>query len=394
MNGVTIYIYLLYGAFFAFAMLLYTKSYILRGNEQTLPITSKKFAKMVLIPFLVFVFISFIVFTVFRGGGVGTDYYSYKSFFDSASRVSLSDYIKIQMAIGGEPLYSMVSFAIKRLTNNFLMFLFIINSVIFLTQVTLFSKIKGFVVPFVFYLMLLFPLIFESFNIIRSCLAVFIAICGYVYLDKKNYFAAFLVFLAATMVHYTALFCLVVWAMCIVCDRKEFRLKRFVFLVLLTTTLLSMLIPHLVDIILAIKPAYAYHLKIGGGVSLKSMFFYFIVFIISLFYSKRLIAHNPLNRIMIITLGTILITIPLQTMMALVARMNLYAQVALFFLVCEIFSVVKLTRKNLFPTMCVLLTIILLSLGWFYSHITSVAVDYGIGNYKNMLFDFLLEAVL
>jgi hypothetical protein len=394
MDGMTFLIYLFYGAFFTFAMLLYTRSYILRGSGQTLPVASKKSAQTALLPFLALLFVSFVIFTVFRDGGVGIDYYSYKAFFDSAARATLSDYIKIQMAIGGEPLYSTVSFAVKRLTNNFLIFLFIINTVIFLTQATLFSKTKGFLVPFAFYLILFFPLIFESFNILRSCLAALIAIWGYIYLDKKNYFAAFLVFLAATMVHYTALFCFVVWAMCIICDKKNFRIKRFLFLIFLVTTVLFILISRLVDMVLIIKPVYSYHLEAGGGVAVKSMAFYVVVFIISLFYSKKLIAHNPLNRIMIIALGSILITIPLQTMMALVARMNLYAQCAVFFLVCEIFSTVKLTRRNLFPTMCVFLMIILLSLGWFYSHVTAVAVDYGIGNYKNMLFDsFFGEAL-
>lgn len=394
MNGITFLIYLLYGAFFAFAMLLYTKSYIPRESEQALPILYKKSAKTALLPFLAFVFISFIIFTVFRDGSVGIDYYAYKGFFDSAADISLSDYIKIQMAIGGEPLYSTISFAVKRLTNNFLVFLFIINSVIFLTQATLFSKTKGFVAPLVFYLILFFPLIFESFNILRSCLAAIVAIWGYVYLDKKKYGAAFLVFSAAALVHYTALFCFVAWVMCIICDRKVFRLKRVVLLALSATTILFVLIPRLTDIILAIKPVYSYHLEDGGGVSIKSMAFYIVVFVISLFHSKKLIAHNRLNRIMIIVLGSVLITIPLQTMMALIARMNLYAQIAVFFLVCEIFSVVKLTRKNWFPNICVLSVIIFLSLGWFYSHITSVAVDYGIDNYKNTLFDSLLGAAL
>jgi len=394
MNGITFLIYLFYGAFFTFAMLLYTRSYILRVNEQTLPVASKKSAQAALLPFFALLFISFVIFTVFRDGGVGIDYYSYKAFFDSAAGVSLLDYIKLQMAIGGEPLYSTVSFAVKRLTNNFLIFLFIINSVIFLTQATLFSKTKGFLTPFAFYLILFFPLIFESFNILRSCLAALIAIWGYAYLDKKNYSAAFLVFLSATLVHYTALFCFVVWAMCVICDRKVFRLKRFLFLVFLTTAVLFLFIPRLADMVLMIKPVYSYHLETGGGVSIKSMFFYIVVFVISLFYSKKLIAHNSLNRIMIIALGSVLITIPLQTMMSLVARMNLYAQCAVFFLVCEIFSVVKLTRRNLFPAMCVFLMIILLSLGWFYSHVTAVAVDYGINNYKNMLFDSLFGAGL
>jgi len=393
MNGMTFFVYLLYGALFASAMLLYTKSYIPWRSEQTHRIVYKKSAKTALLPFLAFVFISFVVFTVFRDGSVGMDYYSYKAFFNSAAGMGLSDYIKIQMAIGGEPLYSTVSFALQRLTNNFLVFLFIINSVIFLTQATLFSRTKGFVAPFAFYLILFFPIIFESFNILRSCLAAIIVIWGYVYLNEKKRLAAFWVFSAAALVHYTALYCFVVWAMCIICDRKVFRLKRFVFLVLLATAILSLLVPHLTNIILAIKPVYSYHLEAGGGVSIKSMAFYIIVFIVSLFYSKKLIAHNPLNRIMIIALGSVLITIPLQTMMALIARMNLYAQIAVFFLVCEMFSIVKLTRKNWFPTMCVLLVIISLSLGWFYSHITAVAVDYGIDNYKNMLFDSLFGAV-
>lgn len=386
MNAETFFIYMFYGAFFAFSLLLYSKSYVFRGNGQLSSSVEKISAKTTLLPFLFFVFISFIIFTVFRDESVGADYGSYEIFFHSAAGNKLSEYIVFQMAIGGEPLYSLVSYIIYSITDNFLVFLFIINLTIFLTQIKLFSKTKNFWLSFVIYLILFFPMIFESFNIMRNCLAAFIAIWGYAYLDKKKYFAAVLAFFAATLVHYTAMFCFTVWVMSLVCNGKVFRLKRLFLLVFVGTIATYLLLPRLIDIILAIKPVYSYHVESGGGLAIKSLSIYVVVFAVSLIYSKKLIAHNPFNKIMIIVLGCALIIAPLQLLVNLIARMMLFSQIALFFLVYEIFSVVKITRKNLFPAVGALALIALLSLGWFYSHVKNIPKDYGIDNYKSMLF--------
>jgi len=385
MSAEAFFIYMSYGVFFAFTLLLYSKSYILRGNKQLALGGEKISAKTILFPLLFIVFISFIIFTIFRDGSVGTDYYNYKNIFDSAAGVSWSDYFSSVTARGTEPLYALLCYVVNKYSNNFIVLLLIIYAFTFYTQVKLFSKTKNVFISLVTYIILFYPIILDSFNITRNCFACFISILGYIHLDEKKYFSAFLVFLCATLIHYTALFCFMVWITYIICNRKKMNVKRLFLLTLFGTAATIILIPILINIMVSINPIYAMKLE-DGGISVRTMLFCIIVFIVSLIYSKKMIAHNRFNSVMIVVLGMLIVTIPIQMKVELIARMSLFANVAIFFLVCEIFSVVKITRKNLIFAPCALAVITLLSLGWFYIHVTSFAKDYRITDYKNMLF--------
>jgi hypothetical protein len=376
-----------YGVFFAFALLLYSKPYLLWGHKQIVLLSGKKISSnVILLPFLFFVFISFIIFTVFRDSSVGYDYGGYMKYFNLAEGRTFFDYITYMSTMYGiEPLYSMLSYIVYKYIGDFLLLLFIIYTVTFFSQIKLLSRVKNLSLSLGIYLILFYPIILESFNITRNCFAVFIAIFGYIYLDKKKYFMALLFFVIATLIHYTASFCLLVWIMYIISNKEEFCLKKIIFLTSFGIFITIILSRFITDIVLTISPNKLGHLD-GNGVSIKIMSFYVIVFIISLVYSKRLIAHNRFNRVMIVVLGAIITTIPLQAVLELINRMVYFSYVAMFFIICEIFSVVKITRKNLMPVICMFVIVIILSLGWFYTHVTDVFIQYGITSYKNMLF--------
>jgi hypothetical protein len=374
-----------YGAFFAFAMLLNAKPRLLPESGHIGVSGDRISAKTALLPFLCCVFVSFAVFTVFRDESVGTDYYSYKiRCFDNAAGAALADYMLSVTSAGFEPLFALFSYLIKNAGGNFLVFLFIFYVIVFLTQVTLFSKVNGFFIPLVLYLILVFPMILDSFSMMRNSLAAFIAIWGYVYLSKKKYFAALSVFLAAALIHYTAMFCFSVWLMCLFCDRKRFHIRRAVILVVLGATLCYALLPALIKAALFLNPLYIYKFE-DQGISIKTMFFYVAVFTASVVYSRKFITDNPVNRVMLIAVGCAIATIPLQGAVELISRMLLFSHIPLFFLIAGLFSV-KITRNNVIPMVCVLSLIMLLSLARFYVRVTSIAVDYGINNYGNMLF--------
>ena len=235
------------------------------------------------------------------------------------------------------------------------------------------------------YLIVLYPLIFESFNATRNILAAFIAIWGYVNLSEKKYITAFLVFLTATLVHYSAAFCFIVWFMCIICNKKELQLKTLLAVIVIGVVSMQIFISFVGEIISSARPYLSSALNDSSGFSLTTTFFYSVVFITSIIFSKKIIHQNPFNKIMIIALGASFVIIPLQFFLPIAGRMLLYAQVPLFFLISGIFSL-KLTKRNFFPIFCISAVIVLSILGKFYSSIMKNAVDFGIDNYQNMLF--------
>jgi len=385
MNIKTFLFYMCYGIFYTLIMLLNAKPNILYGNQNFLIKENRKLSiKTLCFPFLFFLFISFILFTVFRNENVGTDYNSYKSrCFDYAEGISLSDYLLDMLKMGFEPLFALISYIIKKAGLDFLVFLFIIYFIIFLSQITLFSNVKGFFIPFIFFIILVFPMILESFNIMRNSLAAFISIWGYIYLSKKRYLLAFVIFLISIFIHYSAIFCFMVWIMNILCNKEKFYLERMLFLIALGIILCYLLLPFFIKIMLIYNPIYENNL-IKNGVSIKTMIFYIIVFIISIIYSNKLLKDNTINKVMLIAVGCALITIPLQSVMTISGRMLLFSHIPLFFLISGLFSI-KITRKNMELTYCFLFLLLLLSLGWFYIHMTSISKDYGIDNYSNIL---------
>jgi hypothetical protein len=340
--------------------------------------------KTAYVPLLVFLFFSFIIFTAFRfidvGGIGGMDAFGYKRDFENADE-SLIRFLIYQSK---EPVYSLFVWFVRRFTQNFTFLLILYYTVIFIIQIKILSNIKITSIISFTYFAICFILILTSFNLMRNILSLFVGYLSYNYLDGKKYFRAFLAITIATLIHFSAVICYPVWLLCFLCDKKQFRLKRSIFYFLLAFIGLFLMKSLVPNFMLLINKTYSIYFS-NEKVAINTFVSRFYIILLVLLRWNSLIKHNKMNRIMFIVVLINFLVLPLQTIVSIMYRMLLMADIAIFYLISELMVVCSLTKRSHLLHLCIRFSLIGYLIIYIFIFITKNMPSYGLGHYSNVL---------
>jgi hypothetical protein len=341
-------------------------------------------SKTAYVPYLIPLFFLFIVFTVFRlienNGIGGMDAFVYKMRFENAD----GPLIQSLILQSNEPLYGLLVWIVRNITSEFRCFLIIFYTIIFFIQIKLLSKINITGIVILAYLSIFFTSILLSFCLMRNVLSIFFALLAYIYLDKKDYKVSFLVITMAVLIHFSAVICYPVWVACYFFDKNKIKLRKifsFFLFILLLCFFLRLILP---TIFIMIDAKYAVYLN-STGLASSTFISRFFILLLAVWKWKKLIYHNQMNRIMFVVLLFNFLVLPLQAVLPIVYRMLSMADPAVFFLICELFAVCTLTKKNYVVNLFIRLSLIGYLLLNIFMFVSKSMPSYGLEYYSNIL---------
>jgi hypothetical protein len=330
----------------------------------------------------------FILFTVFRDFQVGADTLAYKRRFENADNIP---YLKSLKNQGNEPGYGTLVWIVRALTPDFRILLFICFSFIFISQLSLIKKIQfSFFTAFV-YFVFVFTLILQSLCLLRNILAVCIALYAFFFLVNKKYFSALVLTLIAVTFHFSAAICLPVYFMSRFFAKKYFSVKKIIYFTIFAFLAILILSFIIKQIITAHFGRYAHYVVgasnyVGTGLTINTFLFYFLIAVLCILKWNKLVKHNEHNQIMFAVLMTGFLILPLELIVSAFYRMLFFIQPAAFFLISEVFSVSKITRKTMFLNLLIRCTLLLAMFYYLYSFFAKIFSAYGLTHYSNILF--------
>jgi len=382
-------IYSVFGIIFSLIICFFNRPQLIFKNKKSSDynlISQYAFSpKTAYFPLIVFLFIVFIIFTVFReidGGGIGgMDAIKYKLSFENATQ----SLIQSLFTQGFEPIYGLFVWIIRKISSDFRLFLFIYYTIVFFLQIKILSNVKITWLSIISYFAICYILIILSFCLMRNILALFLAWLAYIYLDEKKYKKSFLWITIAVLVHYSAIICYPVWIICLLSDKKYFSLKKvfvYWFVLFIFLFLLRSIIPY---IILLINDKYVVYLN-KYNMAINTFIGRSYIILLTMWKLNELIKRNPINRIMFVVLLVNLLIIPLQSIMPMMYRMLIFAEPAIFFIIPELIYIYSLKKNNYHINILIRLSLIFYLIWNIISFIRKSIASYGLDNYSNILF--------
>lgn len=165
----------------------------------------------------------------------GTDAYSYvydflnSSYNDILYRGFFDNLIELRIT---EPLFMLLTIFVRSLTDNYHLYFLVCYTIIAYSICKYIFHYYNSQSCFVS-LVLAFSFILYSFNILRGSLAVSLCLLGFVFFDKKKWLKGLLLIISASLIHYTALCCLLIFILWYSFEKDiiKFERKDLIFII-------------------------------------------------------------------------------------------------------------------------------------------------------------------
>jgi hypothetical protein len=325
------------------------------------------------------VFIIFLTFIKIDVGVGGNDAIVYKLRFENAN-IPLFQSLKLQ---GNEYGYGFLIWVLRRVSSNYKIVLFTIFSVTFCSIIYFVKHIKWTIYTVLSYSMILI-LVLSGICLIRNILSVSIGMLIYIMLYEKKYIKSFIFAALAVSVHSSAIILFPLIIMCVLLDNQKLSMKRLSVYMMLNVGLIVVLMIVASRFVGATK--YSIY-SADEGVALATYLMYIVVLFLGFYRYKNLVASNPFNRTLLISLTTGLFCLVLQLKYSIAYRMLLFYQPIMFALVpglMEEYNIFSFRKNGAY---------FLINLGLFaylililYKFLTAGAISYGLYPYINTFF--------
>jgi len=384
-------IYAIFGMLFSLVICGFLKPQFVFSRRRCYNLTPTFYlsSKTAYFPWIVFLFFAFIIFAVFReidfGGIGGNDTIHFQRHFENAY-LPLTQFLHYQQF---EPLYGLFVWLIRQISSDFRFFLTIYYLIIFAIQVKILSKIKITKITIITYFSICFILILISFSMMRGILALFLTWFAYTSLNDKKYIKSLAWITVATLIHFAAAICYPVWLLCYLSDRKRFSLKRALIYWCFLFGLTFFLGRFVPNFLFFIDTRFYFYFDEDFNIGFNTFIGRSYLILLVIFRFNVLMQHNQMNRIMFIVLLSNLLVLPLQIVLPIMYRMLLMADLAVFFLIPELFHAYQIRQKEYkeyFFSIAVHLSLFFYLFWGVFGFIRRTMIEYGLDNYSNILF--------
>lgn len=233
--------------------------------------------------------------------GVGTDtlYYFDAAFMYSQNSDSLLQLFKVSDI---EPLYNVVNFIISRFTDNINAVYFVLQLIIMIfAYLTCYDNRKKISLPMSY---LIFMLLYynRSLNMCRQTIAIVIFLYAIKYIKEKKFFKYLLFILIAVGFHKTALFCLPIYLIIDLLNKKDAPLYRILIIIssLVLVIFYKYIMLFIINIFSFIPSRYVYYVSnANNNLILIELILKVVLLGIVLLFSNKMIEKNDDNKILI-----------------------------------------------------------------------------------------------
>lgn len=243
-----------------------------------------------------FVYILFAIFRKIDIGYGGTDAIAYYTFFMQASMPYMSYITSIHPEFG----FSSILWILHRITNNYVIVLWIFHS---FTYVLLLKFIRYIRCSNIIAVMLLNQVLFSQFNTLRMSICIAIALYILILLDESKFFNAIIWALLAISIHKSAAILLPMILANLYFRNKTITCMRFTMFVLIYSTIAFVLYIMIVNYFSTTK--YSVYFSGNNTYALGSYLFIVVMIMFSVMKYQRLTAHNRINRVILISMVTL-----------------------------------------------------------------------------------------
>lgn len=292
-------------------------------------------------------YVIYIIFATFRPINYevgGRDALQYKRIFESAYQYSFFEFNFLRKEEIG---YNLITWTIRRFTNNFCWVLFIMHTIAYYSLAKSYKYIyvrkNGFILCL--YTFLIIGWLFSTFNTLRFGVALSLATLFFVNLEREEYKKAILIIVLCLLFHTAAIVLVFPLALCVLKTKYGIRdNKKFIPLVILGIGIELLIIPRLSTIIsLGVYGEY----DSSGGIAIGT--FMIIIFTIILIAFKNY--QNGKNFMLsnnFLILLCALFCIPIQMQYSVAYRMVVIFMPSLYKSLLELSTFYRISKKTNF----------------------------------------------
>lgn len=381
-DWLTLFLYIFISVFIA---LMFKYSIRVKNEGKTIKIFNKKISQKYL--YYLVIYIILILFSAFRyvGDGIGgTDTTVYMNHFKNIQYVHLS-LKELLLFSGYEYLFYNTMYFVRILGGNYLVFSFIVYSLIILFLIYVIDKVVTKDNQWIFIILFFLPFL-KSFNIVRICLA---ASFGYIAIEKlrtNNYKLSILFSILAFLNHYMAIILFFFILFCRYFPKKVITNRKTSIILFFITCFLSFISLPLIKLFLSVSGFKGYLSKIE--ISLWGYLpIFFVTFLILCNYKKFISYLEKNNHLIYLKAWYFLIMIlPIFICVNGASRIMLFFEIPRYILIADLYLFLRekyIDSKYYKVCDYILFVIIIL---WLVFRIWRIWDGYSLMPYYNILF--------
>lgn len=281
--------------------------------------------------------------------GIGTDtlYYFDAAFMYAKNSSSLFRLFKVSDI---EPLFNVVNYIVSRFTDNINVVYFVLQLIImFFAYMACYDNRKNISLPTSY---LAFMLLYynRSLNMCRQTISIVIFLYAIKYIKKKKFFKYLLFVLLATGFHKTALFCLPIYFIVQLLNKKDALLYKFGIIVgsLMLVIFYKDIMLFLLKIFSFIPSRYIFYVSnSNSNVILIEIILKIVLLGIVLIFSKKLIEKSDDNKILIFLMILDIILYSIGMHAASAQRLSFYIGYLNIFVIAQLKDIFNGSFKNI-----------------------------------------------
>ena len=285
----------------------------------------------------------------------GLDANSYKTFFEG----NLS---KEHFEIGFKILVKIV----RLITNNYSMFLIVCSIIMLYCFFKFIYQIKASKYNYLLIITII-SLFFESFNILRTVLAIFISLLIYKELNENKFFKSFLLAIICTSLHISSIILFpIIFANLLFKNKEKIKLASLIFLIIIMC-----LFTYFGCVLVGNYLLYTdYKSYVNSGQLVVFIYLFLaVVFALSIKNYNKLINYNSINRIFIISISLSFIVFFAQLKMVILYRMIEFFLPIAYALLVQLLHI----NKSLI-TRLIILSMLIYKIVTFFIHCSSLGI--------------------